>query len=376
VLKYFGIILFIFFKVEGQRSNPDISLSGLFSAAYFSEKDNLNFGGHDPKTTGFNVQNVELTISHTVDPYLTAQANLISFIDEGETVFELEEAFLQTTSLPLSLQIRAGQYFTRVGRVNFQHPHSWDFADQPLIHNRVYGADGLRGPGLQISWLVPVPFYWEFSLGSQQAVGEIAQSFLGDAGEDGIGIGGYTITDRKTEGIEELLFHAKNSFSFDLSEATTILFGGDALAGPNNKGKDNRTHIYNFDFYLKWKPETSRLGYPFLKWQNEFIWRNYEVVPKGTSLDDVGLLSQISYGIRERWVLGLRGEYADVLNGEQDIFRNERTRIGWNITFFPSEFSKIRLQHNVDFTHDIYNKLNSVFLQAEFNIGSHSAHSF
>jgi hypothetical protein len=52
----------------------------------------------------------------------------------------------------------------------------------------------------------------------------------------------------------------------------------------------------------------------------------------------------------------LRGEYADGNKGAfdtSDIFRGERTRISPALTFYPSEFSKLRLQYNYDHGHRI-----------------------
>jgi hypothetical protein len=46
-----------------------------------------------------------------------------------------------------------------------------------------------------------------------------------------------------------------------------------------------------------------------------------------------------------------------------------------NLTWYPSEFSKIRLQYNYDDRHDI-GVDHSVWLQFEFLLGAHAAHKF
>ena len=73
---------------------------------------------------------------------------------------------------------------------------------------------------------------------------------------------------------------------------------------------------------------------------------------------------------------GVRGEYvhtpdAQIVTPE----RINRTRWSPNLTWYPTEFSKIRLQYNYD------NRLqardeHSIWLQLEFLIGSHGAHKF
>ena len=60
-----------------------------------------------------------------VDPYFKGFANIVLKLDKNnETEIELEESFLQSTSLPANLQLKAGQYFASFGRQNPQHPHT------------------------------------------------------------------------------------------------------------------------------------------------------------------------------------------------------------------------------------------------------------
>src|SRR6266704_133483 len=191
--------------------NPKINVNGLFSAAMFSEKDNLNFGDHDPQVQGFNVQNVELHLQGTVDPYFQVDTNIVTTVKKGETTIELEEMYGTSLALPANLQLVAGQYFTRFGRQNRLHPHQWDFADQPVILNRIFGPDGLRGPGMQLSWLAPTPFYLEFIGSAQQAEGEIATSFLSEKDQK---VRGYTLIDRPVRKIGDLLYMPRVVTSF------------------------------------------------------------------------------------------------------------------------------------------------------------------
>jgi hypothetical protein len=45
------------------------------------------------------------------------------------------------------------------------------------------------------------------------------------------------------------------------------------------------------------------------------------------------------------------------------------------LTFYPSEFSKIRLQYNYDHG-ELFGTDHSVWLQVEFLLGAHGAHKF
>src|SRR5438128_3484652 len=146
----------------GGKNYMNISLDGLFALAGSSARDldHIEVGDHDPQQRGFNARNIELAFDGAVDPYFEGFANVVFKLNnDNETEVEVEESFLQTTSLPFNLQLKAGQFFAAFGRINPTHPHTWDFADAPIVHGRILGPDGLRGVGAQVSWIVPVPWY-------------------------------------------------------------------------------------------------------------------------------------------------------------------------------------------------------------------------
>ena len=130
------------------KNYMNISFDGLFALAASSERhlDHLEVGDHDPQQRGFNARNAEIALDGAVDPYFEGFANIVLKLDnDNETEIELEEAFLQTTSLPFGLQVKGGQFFDAFGRINATHPHTWEFADSPLVAGRLLGPDGLRG---------------------------------------------------------------------------------------------------------------------------------------------------------------------------------------------------------------------------------------
>src|ERR1043166_2631061 len=134
--------------IGGGRNYMNISFDGLFAVAYSSARDldHIEVGDHDPMQRGFNARNIELAFDGAVDPYFEGFANIVFKLDtDNETEVEVEEAFLQTTSLPFNLQLKAGQFFAPFGRINPTHPHTWDFADDPIVHGLLLGPDGLRG---------------------------------------------------------------------------------------------------------------------------------------------------------------------------------------------------------------------------------------
>jgi hypothetical protein len=95
------------------------------------------------------------------------------------------------------------------------------------------------------------------------------------------------------------------------------------------------------------------------------------------------------WGFRKGWVAGVRLDYLDSVRGDyeemsltldgeplgRDPLRGKRWRVSPNLTWYPSEFSKIRLQYNYDHRRSI-GEDHSVWLQFEFLLGAHAAHKF
>ncbi|HKQ39929.1 MAG TPA: hypothetical protein VJ063_17760 [Verrucomicrobiae bacterium] len=378
-------------RVGNAQNFINLSLDALMAAGWSTAEDveNLQTGGHDPKQRGFTLQNLEAVFDGKVDPYFRGQANIVLQIDpEGETTIEAEEAYLETMSLPLNLQVKAGQFFTEFGRLNPTHPHTWDFVDQPLVNGRFLGEDGLRNPGARISWLTPTPFYSELFLAVQNSQGETAHSFRDD--NDGEPFFGRRAEQGRVKSLGDLLFAPRYAMSFDLSDSQTLLGGASAAFGPNSTGGD--TQIYGADVFWKWKPVNHHGGFPFVSWQTEGMLRRFEAeafagdgiipaLPRET-LTDYGFYSQASYGFKKGWVASLRGDYVNKAETGKyesivgiDPERDRRWRISPALTWYPSEFSKIRLQYNYDDRAHI-GEDHSVWMQFEFLLGTHAAHKF
>jgi outer membrane receptor protein involved in Fe transport len=98
-------------------------------------------------------------------------------------------------------------------------------------------------------------------------------------------------------------------------------------------------------------------------------------------LDDEGLYLQALWGFRRRWVAGLRYDWADGEESEftdnaADPLRDLRRRWSANLSFYPSEFSKLRLQYNLDDVEHLDREAASLVLQFEYLYGAHGGHKF
>ena len=358
----------------------NISFDGLFAAGGSTAEDleNIETGGHDPNQRGFTVQNLETVFEGAIDPYFKGQANIVFQIDkDGESFLEVEEAYLTSMSLPMNLQVKAGTFFTEFGRLNQFHPHTWDFADQPLVNGRFLSPDGLRNPGARLSWLAPTSNYTELFIAVQDSQGETVRSFRN---EDALF--GREAVDTRVRNMGDMLYVPRIATSFDLTDEQTILLGASAAFGPNSTGTDENTLIYGLDMFWKWKSKYAAGGFPFITWQTEVMGRRFEAgadinaeLPDEV-MNNWGTYSQVMWGFKKRWVAGLRGDYVDGEKYAEDPLSYERWRLSPNLTFYPSEFSKIRLQYNRDDIMGSDSTEHSVFVQFEFLLGSHGAHKF
>jgi type II secretory pathway pseudopilin PulG len=412
-------------RIQSGGSYLDLGLVSTFALGSSTADDiqgGTQLGGHDPNQRGFTMQGLELSLSGAVDPYFRGNANILFQVDaDGESNVEVEEAWLETISLPANLQLRAGQVLTDFGRQNPTHPHSWAFVDTPLVLGRFFGADGLRNPGTRLSWLAPTPFYSELSFMVQNSHGETASSFrsAGDshAADDELPLAyRHPENDRGVSHIDDLLFTPRYAASFDITDTQVLLLGASAAFGPNASGGEDagntRTEIYGVDLTWKWRSAKQSGGFPFVSIQTEGLLRRYDAgafdwntateegdvvedasgqpaVLSGETLLDYGFYAQVLYGFRKGWVAGLRFDYVDsdaadyeragyTYNGEtlgRDPQRAERWRLSPNLTWYPTEYSKIRLQYNYDDRQE-EGVDHSVWLQFEFLLGAHAAHKF
>lgn len=368
----------------------NVSFVGLTDFGWSSAKNvsALQVGDHDPHVRGFSIPNAELALDGTVDPYFKGFANIVYKLDSnGETGVELEEMIFLTTSLPGNLQVKGGQFFAEFGRQNNQHPHSWAFADQPLVLNRMFGPDGLRSQGLRVSWLLPTSFYTEASVAMMNSAGGTTSSFRSDESST---IHGGVSVERAVRGLGDMLYVPRLATSVDVTDNQVLLMGVSGALGPNNSGPDAKTSIFGADVYWKWKSPRAQQGFPFVSFQSEALVRRYDAASRLAAADttftlpaqtlrDRGAYAQIAWGIKPLLVAAVRAEYA---SGDPSAFpaydapeRANRDRYSTNLTWFPSEFSKFRLQYNYDHRSMIGND-HSLWMQFEFLLGAHAAHKF
>lgn len=318
---------------------PDISLIGSVAGAYFRD-DPVGDQGENPSRTGFNFQGLELAFQSVIDPHVRGDFFLL-FKEAG---VELEEGVITTLSLPYNLQLRAGKILAKFGRENTRHLEQLNFADQSFTNRYFFGPEGFKELGAEVSSLLPLPWFSELTF-----------EFL-----QGENVGNF---DGARKGDFAYLGHWANGF--DVTQNLAGQIGVSGVTGFNATGIGNRTDIYGADFYLRWKPSEHR----GLKWQTEYFLRRLEV--GATTPVEGGLTSQLIYQFARRWETGVR---YDKIGIPQDGFGREAG--SWDLTFLASEFFRVRGQYNLVATDGVPKKQHEAFLQLQFSMGPHGAHTF
>jgi hypothetical protein len=321
--------------------------------------------GDDPSDTreGFGVQEIELAAQSAIDPYLEGAIFLTIPNLEG---LEVEEGYLVTTALPANLQIKAGTFRSQFGRNNTQHLHVQNFTRRPLMTALLFGADGLRGPGGQLSVLLPLPWfatlYGEaFSIGAPEDTARL-ETFGGGA--------------RLTP--KNLTYTAVLEQFWELGEATSILLGANFATGRLFDCMDAvpcdaalapapRSYLYGGDLYFKWKPPNESRTYSSLQWTTEWYARS---IAGGGPTEGAGYTEPVVQ-IARRFYLGGRFDLVGLPSGP-----NLPRRYGYaaSLTFAPSEFSRVRLYGQELTGSGISTTV--AFLQVEYSMGAHGAHPY
>ncbi|MCO4094663.1 MAG: hypothetical protein HEQ37_13685 [Acidovorax sp.] len=107
---------------------------------------------------GLQLGHSDLSAAGPVGQALEARFTVAAHAHDGKVEAELEEAYLQTRSLPVGLQVRAGRFPSQIGYLNEQHPHADDFVERPLLYRAFLGGHWFDD-GVRVNWTAPTPFY-------------------------------------------------------------------------------------------------------------------------------------------------------------------------------------------------------------------------
>ncbi|HEX5047122.1 MAG TPA: hypothetical protein VFX89_08390 [Gammaproteobacteria bacterium] len=373
-------------QVSGNSFNPAISLilNGHY-ASYSRNPAEYQLSGFllDEEaglaSEGLSLDETELSISSNIDDKFYGSLSTSLEMSDGETSVDVEEAYVETLTLPKGLKVKAGKFLSDVGYLNPIHAHAWDFNDAPLAYVAMLNT-AYSDAGVQLRWVVPTTLFIE--LGGELLRGD---SFPAADGAQSSGTGAWTMfahvggdvgdTSSWRAGLSRL--------SADANGRASPFDGGSAVF----TGASDLTIA---DFVWKWAKNGNPRDRNYVI-QAEYLHRseggNLAVSTIGagdesgryTGTQD-GYYVQGVYQFRPRWRVGARYDRLDASNtvgvtAPTPLAASRRpSRVSAMSDFSNSEFSRFRLQLSRDDSGPSTD--DQVVLQYIMSLGAHGAHRF
>jgi hypothetical protein len=317
--------------------------------------------------SGFALGEAEVNMNSAIDSNFYGNLTVAIESEDGETEIGLEEAWIQTTSMPYGTIVTAGRFFSEVGYLNKFHRHADDFADRPLPYQAFFGGQYIAD-GVQARWLVPAPLLLEFG----------AEFDWG---------GGYPVTtNNETSPGGMTLFTniggdvgMSNSWQLGLSWLSADV--ADLESGIPGESFTGDSDLATVDFVWKWAPD-GNATLNNLKLQAEYFLRSEDGTFAGADYDgdQTGWYLQGVWQFAQRWRVGYRHDVVDVDNGPllsgtilEDPGRSSK-RDSLMLDWSSSEFSRLRVQYARD--NVLPETDNQWILQYVMSIGAHGGHEF
>lgn len=315
--------------------NPDISVLGTFLS---------HAGDNFEDRAPIALDEVEVAFEAFIDPYAKGRF----FIAVTPEEVDVEEGYAQFVTLPWGLTAKAGKTKATFGKANTWHTHTRPWVDQPMMVTYFLGEEGLADVGLSVSKSIDNPFGAFIEATGEVYSGDVEGTFGRGADND-------------------LLYNAHLKFFRDLGENSNIEVGTSWARGTLPEG-EGHSRLAGVDATYRWKP-LSRSIY------NSVIARVEALANERTDFDGTlyGGYASLDYQLARRWFVGARAERAD------RFFEDRRfgdRGVAGTLTFWPSEFSQIRGQYRRTKLGDGGPAFNEFFIQLQFAIGAHGAHSF
>lgn len=315
-----------------------------------------------PGSSGFNFDEAEINFNANVDANFFGNLTL----GIGEADVRIDEAWLQSTSLPFGLSVTGGRFFSSAGYQNNFHFHADDFIDRPLP-NQAFLGNRYSVNGIQARWVAPTSLLFE--IGSELDWGDgFPASANGESSPGTWTIFSKVGGDLGDSHSWQVGLSRTSVDAIDRGSATSDLFTGDS-------------DLTVADFVWKWAPQGNSQSRS-LKIQGEYFRRSedgsFASIPYDGDQDGWYLQSILKFA--PRWRAGFRRDIVDADSGAMLVGtsiedpRRSSFRDSLMVDWSPSEFSRLRLQYTNDNVLAVTGR--QWYLQFIMSIGAHGGHQF
>jgi hypothetical protein len=349
-------------RPAGNMFNPSIS-AAIDTVSTFSRNDGVDFA----------VRAAEIMIDSNIDQYAYAYAilNAATELDLEErtgsfrrnaegTRVNLEEAAIQTTSLPHGLALKGGRYFADFTQIGKVHPHHRPFVDGPRSVDSIIGGETMA-QGFELTWLTPIEQYTRLTFGMADGIGSEPPHTAALTLPDGSERSAFVTTGHRS--FDDLTWYTRGATIFELASGVNLHFGANYATSFH----DAKRQIASADLKLDYKPHANRSDR--FVWGTEALWsRQRGNLPLDSflaggvpftstaSAEAVGAYTYIQHRFGKYWEPGFRFdvtvpesfEMRDVDgDGNANDLATLRDRFytySAYLSAYPTEYQRLRLQ--------------------------------
>lgn len=353
---------------QSQSMNPDVSV--VLDGYYKSNDTALS-----DREEGLGLGHSELSLSAPIDDLFFGTLTAALESHDGETEVELEEAFLQTTALPLNLSVRGGRFLSQVGYLNERHFHTDSFIERPAAYRAMLG-EHYFDDGLRVNLLMPTPFYWQIG----------AEAFNGTGLADGEGdetVGVYTVNTRfggdftQAQSWQLGFSWLKNRLQGHEEEHAHVEeHGHEDEHGHGHGAEYTGENLYIADLVWKWAP-TGNSREQQVTLSGEYLYADDLGEHAHSDDNHEGWYTSAVYRFAPQWSAGVRYGQVDLKEAHGDHFDDQRLKeTEAMIAYSHSHFSTIRLQYTHQSAQGFEDEDNAIALQYVMTFGAHGAHDY
>jgi hypothetical protein len=363
--------------VEAQKKNilsvfnPAIGFVGESILSY-NTKGSDKAGSDRPGGIDFFQRSMELNLAASVDPFAKGYVVFNASADPvtGEANGAVEEAAIQTTSLPWNLTLKGGRFFAEFGRLSYIHDHELPFVNRPLALDQYIDGES-KTDGLQLNFLLPIAHYVSLTAGVGDQFGDTPN------------------TVGNSRHFSELNYWGRASTYFDLTPNISLETGISGLWNPDEMDRggmlvqpggsiftERRRLLVGGDLVVRYWPLRNN-QFKSLTWGTEMLYNDNRYLvtsPSGAesmrSIGSFGLYSYLAYKFHRQWTTGF------LFDGVEDAQNKDAQTFAYSpyITWALSHWNQLRLQY----THTVNNAAtglrnnDALYLQWAWIIGSHA----
>ena len=344
----------------------------------------LELGARDQ---GVGLGHSDVLVRGAFNAHWSAEVILGFHTADRKLEHHLENAWVQSRSLPQGLQLRAGRFASQIGYLNELHPHADDFTERPLLYRGFLGGHWWDD-GLRMNWTAPTPFY--LRLGAEV-------------------FGGKKLVPQASAARGQRVSTLNLKVGNDLGRHSSWQWGLSALHNPRTAqlaehheepaGQDHghaHSHAARFtgqsmhisDLVWKWAPEgNNRTQQVRVSWEYAQVSRIHPMLDP--ALKQAASSLGAVWRFHPSWEVGARSDWARVHlaqlhEGEVEALQGRLRENALMLAYKPSHHQTLRLQltqqnarnaqpQEAVFAHPAKR---SIQLQYVLSLGAHGAHTY